>query len=220
MHSPNIESSEHLATLQLGGLELPLAVVPDSPQLLGTIELRSDIIDALLSASDLRISHGAEQLALALPDMELKGELAEACSLMMEKASVAGRTESRDWFFSTSDEGARLVYSIYASDYVGLLLTCVAGVPHIAISRPAPANATREIVLAAGAERRVLPASAEEDILNGGVMLTAQLPSSDAIMAAFREDRTMSVMTQNGEEPLREKPSTRAIEHFFTACGS
>lgn len=68
------------------------------------------------------------------------------------------RSEFPGLVYSTSEEGARLVYSIYASDYVGLLLTCVAGAPEIAVSRPAPEDATREIILAVGAERRVLPA--------------------------------------------------------------
>jgi hypothetical protein len=97
VHTPEIKSGEHPAALQLGGLELPLTVERDSPELAGAIGLRPDIIDALLSASELRISQGPAQLALVLPDMELKGQLAEACSLMLEGASIGDGANSQDW---------------------------------------------------------------------------------------------------------------------------
>jgi hypothetical protein len=147
--------------------------------------------------------------------------IARLCALLAACAAAACATtydaaaDNVQWFYSTEDGEAKLVYGVPESDNIAIMLDCRPGSGRVGAYRGG-LGPGEGIVLASGGRSVTLHGESGKDELSDGVYVDAETPSSTGVLQDFRRSGRISV---NGEA-LHATPAERAqIEQFFATCG-
>lgn len=128
--------------------------------------------------------------------------------------------EGYDWFLNEDGAATRLVYGLYESDDVRLVLACEKPDGELEVSAHGPTGGPAEIHLESGGESQRLRATSEALEISEGDWLTAKARTSDPVFRRFREVGWIALWQGGERQAYAPHPvSAGRIEYFFSRCG-
>jgi len=128
--------------------------------------------------------------------------------------------EGYDWIFHEEAGEARLVYGVAESDDVRVALDCGRGAGRLALTALAGPGAEPVILLESGGETERFAATAEEDLVHDGLILSATAAADTPVFRRFRQVGWLASWQDGVREAYAPHPgSADRIERFFAFCG-
>lgn len=125
-----------------------------------------------------------------------------------------------DWHLNHGEDEVGLAYGMAESDDVRLSLHCLGRSGRLILHKDVEDGAPVLIHLESGGEAERFAAEAEESMLSGGVILTAEADADHPVFQRFRRVGWIASWVGERREPYAAHPgSETAIEDFFAACG-
>lgn len=137
-----------------------------------------------------------------------------------EPSSSPAPIADYDWHLNRNEDEVSLVYGLAESDDVRLSLHCHEGTNRLLLHKDVEEGAPQVIHLESGGDTGRFAAEAEESMLSGGVILTAEANADHPVFQRFRRVHWIASWVADRREPYAAHPgSEAAVEDFFFACG-
>ncbi len=158
------------------------------------------------------------------PALALTATLAACATAPAPPAPSAGPApapiEGYDWIFHEDAGAARLVYGVAESDDVRVALDCERGAGRLALTAVAGPDAEPTIVLESGGKTERFAATAEEDLVHDGLILSAMAEADAPVFLRFRQVGWLALWADGARQAYAPHPGSEArIERFFAFCG-
>jgi hypothetical protein len=138
-----------------------------------------------------------------------------ACATAPDAAS-----DTRTWITAADGGEAQLIYGTPDSDDAPLFLRCRPGTGKISltVNGDEPGGA---LVLVSGARKDTFRKTEQPDLLNGGVISTAETTTESPVLRGFRDTGRLAFISRKGRAELPATAEERVrIRRFLDGCGA
>jgi hypothetical protein len=129
-------------------------------------------------------------------------------------------SDSRTWITASDGDEAQLIYGTPDSDDAPFSLRCRPGTGKVSltVNGDEPGSA---LVLISGARKATFRTTEQPDLLNGGVIRTAETTTGSPVVRSFRDSGRLAFLNRQGRAELPATAEERArIKQFLDRCGA
>jgi hypothetical protein len=198
--------------VRLGRWEAPVQAAEGGQEAAAPIS--PEFLEALSAGEPLQAT-GAS-LGAPPPRGEVLEGLVRGCT--QAYTATPGPTPPFNWYFNRQGTRATLAFALPESDYSGPVLRCRSGSGEATLAFSAPPGSPRQLTVASGGQLERLAVRHEPDQLNGGEILTADLPLASPLLRAFEATGGLSLAATGPLQEFKTPTGGEAVRAFFEAC--